>query len=134
MGIFLDMINVLKMIYDIFVLLLKVNVEILKVFRKLLKVWVVFVELKGIGVIILNIVILVNILILQEVKDSLAVENIVIIYDELFKLGLYIKSFKSLAFKEVQYYVFVLNKGFVMVQEYKLIINWVILDIQQELE
>ncbi len=134
MGLFPDMTNALKMTYDIPALPLKANVETLKVFKKLPKVRAALAELKGIGAIIPNIAILVNTLTLQEAKDSSAVENIVTTHDELFKSGLHIKSFKSLASKEVQHYASALNKGFEMVQEHKLITNRVILDIQQELE
>ena len=133
-GLFLDIKNELKMTYDIPPLPLKTNVETLKVLKKLPKVRAALAELKGIGATIPNIAILVNTLTLQEAKDSSAVENIVTTHDELFKSSLQIKTFKSLASKEVQHYASALNKGFAMVQENQLITNRVVLDIQQELE
>jgi len=47
MGTFPDMINVLKMTYDIPALPLKANVETLKVFRKLQKAFTLFMMAMG---------------------------------------------------------------------------------------
>jgi Fic family protein len=122
------------MIYDIPSLPLKTDIETIKILKKLPKTRAALAELKGIAATIPNIAILVNTLALQEAKDSSAVENIVTSHDELFKASLQIKSFKSLASKEVQHYASALHTGFETVQKNKLITNRVILDIQQELE
>lgn len=68
-------------------------------------------EPKGIASTIPNQHILINVLGLQEAKDSSAIENIVTTHDDLYKSELNLSNFKSLEAKEVQNYVSALKKG-----------------------
>lgn len=110
------------------------GLETVNVLKKLPEVRAALAELKGVAGTIPNIGILINTLTIQEAKDSSEVENIVTSHDDLFKASLQIKTYKSLASKEVQHYATALNKGFEAVRSSGLITNNIILDIQQELE
>ncbi len=69
-------------------------------------------ELKGIAATIPNEIILINMLTLQEAKDSSAIENIITTHDELFKAELFSNYSLNPAAKEVQDYAIVLKSGF----------------------
>lgn len=90
-------------------------------------------ELKGISASIPNEAILINILTMQEAKDSSEIENIITTHDELFKAGLYTDSLNPTA-KEVQDYAVALQRAFRNVRGSHLIRLQDILDIQQTLE
>ena len=90
-------------------------------------------ELKGISASIPNEAILINTLLLQEAKDSSAVENIVTTHDDLYKAGLF-ADYQSPAAKEVQDYAAALKRGFEQVRHHKIIQLNNILEIQQTLE
>ena len=91
-------------------------------------------ELKGIAVSIPNQGILINMLGLQEAKDSSEIENIVTTHDELFKDDVLPKACSSLAAKEVLRYRQALRLGFDLVKETSLITTNHIIKIQSELE
>jgi len=92
-------------------------------------------ELKGVALTIPNENILINTLILQEAKDSSAVENIVTTHDDLYKAGLELKEFAiSASTKEVLNYADALKYGFQLIRRSKMLTNNNIKDIQQRLE
>jgi len=82
-------------------------------------------ELKGVAATIPNEIILVNMLTLQEAKDSSAVENIITTHDELFKAELFSDQMPSStvmpAAKEVQDYAAALKLGFQKVKSKRLL-------------
>lgn len=73
-------------------------------------------EFKGVASTIPNEAILLSTLVLQEAKDSSAVENIITTHDELFQAELQLNSLNSLAAKEVQNYGTALRAGFEQVR------------------
>lgn len=91
-------------------------------------------ELKGVVASIPNQAILIDTLVLQEAKDSSAVENIITSHDDLYKAELFAKDMKSPAVKEVQEYATALKQGFDQVRRQGLIRLGDILDIQQTIE
>ena len=92
-------------------------------------------ELKGVALTIPNESILINTLILQEAKDSSAVENIVTTHDDLYKAGLELKEFAiSSSTKEVLNYADALKYGFQLIRKTKVLTNNNIKEIQQRLE
>lgn len=90
-------------------------------------------ELKGLLLSIPNEEILLNTLVIQEAKDSSAVENIITTHDELFKSNLEFESL-SPAIKEVQNYVSAIKRGFALLEAQGLLTNRTILEIQETLE
>lgn len=90
-------------------------------------------ELKGVAATIPNESILINALVLQEAKDSSAIENIITTDDELFRAELF-ENFVGSAQKEVQNYAKALRFGFQKVREHGVLTNNFILEIQQHLE
>lgn len=91
-------------------------------------------ELKGKVSTIPNESILINTLVLQEAKDSSAIENIITTHDELYKSLLFEHLFLNAAVKEVSRYAEALKTGFSQVKVQKLITNQTILTIQKILE
>ncbi len=95
-------------------------------------------ELKGVAATIPNEIILVNMLTLQEAKDSSAVENIITTHDELFKAELFSDQMPNStvmpAAKEVQDYVAALKLGFQNVKSKRLLRLNDITEIQALLE
>jgi Fic family protein len=90
--------------------------------------------LKSVAQTIPNEAILMNTLVLQEAKDSSAVENIITTQDELFKATVFADTLVSLATKEVQNYAEALKSGFATVQKTGLLTTNHILNIQEILE
>lgn len=90
-------------------------------------------ELNGFAKIIPNQDILINSLILQEAKDSSAIENIITTHDELFLAQIDESKITKNA-KEVQNYELALKKGFKFIKDEKLLLNKHILEIQKRLE
>ncbi len=90
-------------------------------------------KLNGVAKIIPNSAILINSLVLQEAKDSSAIENIITTHDELFRAGLDVSDITNEA-KEVQNYRQALLKGYELVTSNKLLLKKYIIEIQQELE
>lgn len=92
-------------------------------------------ELKGLARTIPNENLLVNTLILQEAKDSSAVENIVTTQDDLYKSDLDIRqSVMSASAKEVLNYRAAIQTGFALVREKKVLTINIIKEIQKVLE
>lgn len=91
-------------------------------------------ELKGLAASIPNQVVLLNALLLQEAKDSSAIENIVTTHDELFRDDFGEAEDQSPAAKEVRDYVRALKTGFDLVQSTGLLTANHIIDVQGVLE
>lgn len=90
-------------------------------------------ELKGVAATIPNESILINTLVLQEAKDSSAIENIITTDDELFRAELF-EEFVGPAQKEVQNYAHALRYGFEKARNHGLLTTNLVLEIQQALE
>lgn len=112
----------------------KVDLESKSILKKLVKAHAALAELKGVASTIPNENILINTLVLQEAKDSSAVENIITTHDELFKADLDLKFIKNIAAKEVQSYATALKIGFAIIKRQPIINHKCILAIHQELE
>lgn len=107
--------------------------ETIPVMRTLVEASRLLAEVKGQAKTIPNEEILINTLVLQEAKDSSAVENIVTTHDEIFMAGIDIKV-KDLAAKEIQNYITALKYGYARVKELGIISNNIIIGIQEKLE
>jgi len=110
------------------------DVESKEILKKLASAHRALAELKGVATSIPNESILINTLVLQEAKDSSAIENIITTHDDLYKAELNVKEIKSLNAKEVHNYIEALKKGFRLISERKLITNNSIIEIQSLLE
>ncbi|WP_395338500.1 Fic family protein [Ningiella sp. W23] len=108
--------------------------ETRKVLKKASEAHRYLAELKGVSATIPNEAILINMLTLQEAKDSSAVENIITTHDELYKAGILAESSISHAAKEVQDYSTALKHGFAKVRVSKIIRLADILAVQEKLE
>lgn len=91
-------------------------------------------ELKGEAKSIPDENILINTLVLQEAKDSSAIENIITTHDELYKSGIFNNSLIDPAAKEVQRYAAALRKGLFLIKVKKILTVNDIKEIQQEIE
>ena len=121
--------------YNIPNLPLTIDVESKAVLRQLSLAHRKLAELKGVALTIPNENILINTLILQEAKDSSAVENIVTTHDDLYKAELNMDNFTvSAATKEVQNYAEALRYGFQLIRNNKVLTLNNIKSIQQRLE
>ena len=109
------------------------EIETKAVLRKAAEAHRYLAELKGLAETIPNETILINTLILQEAKDSSAVENIITTQDDLYKAELFPELVNPAA-KEVQNYANAMRIGFARVRNEKLLLNRDILHIQRELE
>ena len=110
-----------------------VDLETVPVLRQLSKSSRALAELKGITRTIPNSTILINSLVLQEAKDSSAIENIITTHDELYQIDIDFEV-KNPAAKEVQHYSAALKHGFDLLNEHGfLTINYLV-EIQQILE
>ena len=113
---------------------LEKDIETKKVLKSLNKAHRALAELKGLVSSIPNENILINTLVLQEAKDSSAIENIITTHDDLYKAELNFESFKSLDAKEVQNYIAALKTGFQLISKRNLLTNNNIIEIQSVLE
>lgn len=113
---------------------LDIDVESRQVLKALAPAHAALAELKGIASTIPNQHILINTLVLQEAKDSSAIENIITTHDDLFKSGLNLYSFTSPRAKEVQNYIAATKKGFELIGKNGLLTVNTILEIQKILE
>jgi Fic family protein len=113
---------------------LSFDVESKAILRKTIEASQYLAELKGVAHTIPNESILINTLILQEAKDSSAVENIITTHDELFKADVLTDQIQSWETKEVISYATALRKGFELVKKHGLLTSNFICDIQQSLE
>ncbi len=92
-------------------------------------------ELKGIAPIIPSEIILINTLILQEAKESSAIENIITTHDDLYKADADLHAFAiTSSTKEVVHYSHALKRGFNLIRENKILTVNNIIDIQEVLE
>jgi Fic family protein len=121
------------MTYKIPILPPEIDLETKDVLRKVASAHRFLAELKGVAASIPNENILINTLVLQEAKDSSAIENIITTDDELFRAELF-EEFAGPAQKEVQNYARALRYGFEKTREHGLLTNNLILEIQQILE
>ncbi len=120
--------------WDLAELPLKIDLETKKVLKALPSAHAALAELKGIASTMPNQSILINTLVLQEAKDSSAIENIITTHDDLYKSELNLDAFKSLEAKEVQNYISALKTGFELLTKSGLLTNSTILKIQEVLE
>jgi len=109
------------------------NMETAGILKKVARASRALAELKGISHTIPNSQILINTLILQEAKDSSAVENIITTHDELFKSDIDIGAVNHAA-KEVRDYSRALKAGFKLVKENGYLITRHLIQIQEFLE
>ncbi len=121
--------------YEIPNLPLETDIETKAVLRQVNAANKKLAELKGVALTIPNEDILIDTLILQEAKDSSAIENIVTTHDDLYKAGLNFKEIAiSTATKEVLNYADALKYGFQLIRKNKILTNNNIKEIQQKLE
>lgn len=90
-------------------------------------------ELKGVARTIPNELILINTLVLQEARESSAIENIITTYDEVYRATLFQDEERSGNAKEVLDYSTALRKGYDLVRTKGFISGNMICDIQAEL-
>ena len=109
------------------------QIETTKVLKKAISTNKALANLNGVARIIPNSAILINSLVLQEAKDSSAIENIITTHDELYRANLDIESVTNEA-KEVQNYKEALLRGFALVKDTKLLLKKHIVEIQAVLE
>jgi len=110
------------------------EVESKLVLKRLPSAHAALAELKGVASTIPNQSILINTLVLQEAKDSSAIENIITTHDDLYKSDLDLDGFKSLTAKEVQNYKKALETGFRTLKNQGILNNRLILQVQELLE
>lgn len=91
-------------------------------------------ELKGVLATVPNPEILIHSLVLQEAKDSSAIENIVTTHDDLYRESLFPEQGNLLAAKEVRHYAQALKVGFALVQQRGMLTSNHLQQIQKELE
>ena len=121
--------------YDIPSLPLNFDFETKEILSQLNKASRKLAELKGVALTIPNENILISSLVLQEAKDSSAVENIVTTSDDLYRAELNIKNeIANAAAKEVLNYREAMQKGFGMIRKNHLLTLKEIKAIQQVLE
>ena len=109
------------------------QIETSKVLKKAISANRALANLNGVARIIPNSVILINSLVLQEAKDSSAIENIITTHDELYLANLDIENVTH-EVKEVQNYKEALLRGFALVKENQLLLKKHIVEIQSVLE
>ena len=110
-----------------------VDLETVSILKQLAKANRALAELKGMSNTIPNSNILINTLVLQEAKDSSAIENIITTYDDLYRSDIDIEVTNPFA-KEVRLYAIALKHGFGLINEYGFLSNNHIIEIQRILE
>lgn len=113
---------------------ISIDLETVKILKRLPSAHAAFAELKGISSTIPNQSILINTLGLQEAKDSSAIENIITTHDDLYKSELNLQSVNSMNAKEVQNYISALKRGFELISDSNQLTNKTIIKIQEVLE
>ena len=106
------------------------DLETKAVMRKLAEAHRYLAELKGIAASIPNQNILIDTLILQEARESSAIENIISTFDEVYQSNWAEKHFISPAAKEVHFYARALKHGFELVKKNGILTNNHIIEIQ----
>lgn len=120
--------------YQVPTLPLATDIETKPVMRQLARAHQALGNLNGVSKLIPKEEILINTLVLQEAKDSSAIENIVTTHDELYIAELDLANATLTAeTKEVMRYAEALKYGFYQVREHKLLKNSLILEIQERL-
>ncbi len=109
------------------------EIETKKVLKKATEAHAALAELKGVCRTIPNEAILVNTLVLQEAKESSAIENIITTHDELFRANID-KNILNQTTKEVLNYAKALRLGFELVKKNGFLSSNFIIQIQAELE
>lgn len=122
------------MTYKIPTLPLEGELETKQVLKKVAAARSALAELKGAATSIPNESILIDTLVLQEAKDSSAIENIITTHDELYQSDAIAKNFKSLASKEVYAYALALRTGFETVKQRGFISSNHIVEMQSLIE
>lgn len=118
--------------YQIPKLPLQLDVETKAVLKQLNSANKKLAELKGVALTIPNESILINTLILQEAKESSAVENIITTHDDLYKADAELKSFAvSASTKEVVLYARALKRGFDLIRNNKILTLSIIKEVQE---
>lgn len=121
--------------YTIPTLPLQIDLESKAVLRQLNQANKKLAELKGVALTIPNESILINTLILQEAKESSAVENIITTHDDLYKADAGLTAFAvSSSTKEVVLYSDALKRGFDLIRNNKILSLNHIKEIQEVLE
>lgn len=121
------------MTYVIPTLPLNIDVESKKILKKVAIARAALAELNGTTKLIPNPAILINSLVLQEAKDSSAIENIITTHDELYKADIKIWNI-TLQTKEVQDYREALISWYELVKTHECISLNDIIKIQEKLE
>lgn len=109
------------------------NLETHRVLKQLIRSHKALAELKGLAETMPNKHILINAIMINEAKDSSAIENIVTTHDELFK-AMSQPDYPNLAAKEVVNYRSALWHGYEAVKERQLLTTNMISDIQEIIE
>lgn len=109
------------------------DLETKAVLRKVVAAHRALAELKGMARTIPNELILINTLVLQEARESSAIENIITTQDEVYRAALLQDDERNLNAKEVLNYSTALRKGYERVREKGFISGNMICDIQAEL-
>lgn len=112
----------------------KIDIETKEILKMAGRARTALAELKGVAETIPNQYLLLNALVLQEAKDSSAIENIITTHDELFKAELNIVGVHFLAAKEVQNYATALKEGYELVKSKQLLTTNYVIQIQEVLE
>lgn len=120
--------------YAVPLLPLSFDIETKQVLRKAIEAGQRLAELKGVARTIPNEQILISTLVLQEAKDSSAVENIITTHDELYRASLFSEQVLSWETKEVLNYVDALRKGHEFVKRNGCLSTNAIVEIQRVLE
>lgn len=121
------------MTYQLLPLPPQTDLETKEILRKVASAHRFLAELKGVAATIPNENILINTLVLQEAKDSSAIENIITTDDELFRAELFAELVGP-AQKEVQNYALALRYGFDKIRQHGLLTNNLLLEVQAILE
>lgn len=112
----------------------KAELETQKVLKQLVKSHKALAELNGYSMLLPDKNLMLNTIILQEAKESSAIENIITTHDTLYKSLVLPKSRIDTATKEVLNYRRALWIGYEFVLKYKMITTNTIIEIQKELE
>lgn len=112
---------------------LTINLETVDVLKKAIRANIALARLNGVAKMIPNQSVLINSLVLQEAKDSSAIENIITTHDDLYRATIDDVNIKQ-AVKEVRYYGEALKAGFDTVKKSGLLLTRDIVRIQSILE
>lgn len=120
--------------YIIALLPLQAELETRTVLKKVAVAHKALAELKGVISSLPNENIILEMLTLQEAKDSSAIENIITTFDEVYQSDVIQTAFITPAAKEVHQYATALRQGFGLVKQHGLLTSNYILKIQEVIE